>query len=303
MRAWAVIAVALLAVTAFAGCSGKDKDDKTTSSSTTSSSTTSASTSPSPTSTSSSTTTSSSSSSSSSSAGNVPPTAILSAGAATPVGTTGLFTVIFSLDGKDPESKPITWKLSFGDATADANGTALPTTVSHNYTAAGNYTAKLTVSDGVGSTVAQIVVNVGGAGGPGQAVSGSWIVGNPQLCVVGGNFLSLLPLDGITQFSWDIDPATVGAAFTADFSATVPAAVWGMSFYGADGSNLGFFQVGPGVPGSSASVTGTVPEGAVAASAAGCLIGLLSTIEYVAGGGGGGAASEPGTAPLFSFLD
>ncbi|MEK6985916.1 MAG: PKD domain-containing protein [Candidatus Thermoplasmatota archaeon] len=53
----------------------------------------------------------------------------------------------FALNGTDPDGDALTWSLSFGDSMVQ-NGTALPTSVTHTYASAGNYTAILEVADG-----------------------------------------------------------------------------------------------------------------------------------------------------------
>ena len=89
---------------------------------------------------------------------NLPPTA--NAGA-TPTGGAAPLAVNFSSAGSaDPDLTPITYRWDFGD------GTAISTSAnpSHTYSAAGLYTARLTVSDGT-NTSAPSTVNISVANG------------------------------------------------------------------------------------------------------------------------------------------
>lgn len=66
----------------------------------------------------------------------------------------------FSLTGTDPDGDNLTWELDYGDGNA-TNGTSLPLTVNHTYAMTGNFSANLTVSDGMREGHAQIVVQFG----------------------------------------------------------------------------------------------------------------------------------------------
>ncbi|MEK6985708.1 MAG: hypothetical protein AABX89_04945 [Candidatus Thermoplasmatota archaeon] len=85
---------------------------------------------------------SSSTASSSAAKANVAPTANLTANL---VNGTAPLNVTFTLAGADPEGKPITWSFVVGNITQ--NGTVLPALVNATLEA-GNFTARLTVSDG-----------------------------------------------------------------------------------------------------------------------------------------------------------
>jgi hypothetical protein len=158
MRITAVLAIACLLALAFAGCSGKDKDGGTTSSSSSSSSRSSTSaTSSSSSHSSTGTTTGSSSSTSTGPSSNSPPSGSISA-------TTNGTLAAFALNGTDPDGDALSWTLAFGDGNS-TNGTALPTTASHNYTASGNFTAAFTVSDGKDSVAYNVTLTVAAGGG------------------------------------------------------------------------------------------------------------------------------------------
>jgi hypothetical protein len=161
MRALATIL--LLTSLALAGCA--TKSDTTTSAShtltgtTTKSGTTGATTTTrtatSSTSGSSSATSTPTSATANSTMPNTPPTAALQA-----LNATGSipFNVTFTASGSDPDHDPLNYTLVFGDGTAAQNGTQLPATIRHQYTLLGNFTARLTVSDGMHSVNATILV-------------------------------------------------------------------------------------------------------------------------------------------------
>ena len=92
---------------------------------------------------------------------NTPPTANLTADAAT--GQAPL-TVNFTVGGTDADGDALNWTLDAdGDGTADANGSELPGTFSFSYPQAGNYSAAATVTDGNASTTARLNITVSAA--------------------------------------------------------------------------------------------------------------------------------------------
>lgn len=70
--------------------------------------------------------------------------------------------VNFTLDGQDADGDALNWTLSFGDGN-QTNGTQLPTTVAHNFTASGAFNVTYTLTDGRNSTVYNTRIN--GTGG------------------------------------------------------------------------------------------------------------------------------------------
>lgn len=89
---------------------------------------------------------------------NTPPTAGLTADLAS--GDAPLV-VTFNLTGADADGDALSWTLDAdGDGTTDADGTALPRDVAFNYTAAGNHTAVLAVTDGTDGTSANLTITV-----------------------------------------------------------------------------------------------------------------------------------------------
>ena len=88
-------------------------------------------------------------------AGNQPPTALVSAN---PLSGQAPLPVTFSSAGSaDPEGQPLTYLWAFGDG-----GTSTQANPTHTYQTAGQYTARLTVSDGVSSTVSpDLTIRVG----------------------------------------------------------------------------------------------------------------------------------------------
>jgi PKD repeat protein len=93
------------------------------------------------------------------------PTALLNASALT--GAAPL-AVNFTLAGTDLDGDALSWKLDLGD-NSTANGTALPSTVAHNFTLPGLHLVRLVVSDGKLLANATLTVNVT-AGGPPHGV-------------------------------------------------------------------------------------------------------------------------------------
>ncbi len=84
---------------------------------------------------------------------NVAPTAVLTS---TPTPATGKAPLGVTFNGSgstDSDGSIASWKLQFGDGTADATGTgAPPASRSHTYSSAGSFTATLTVTDDSGAT-------------------------------------------------------------------------------------------------------------------------------------------------------
>ncbi|MEK6975047.1 MAG: PKD domain-containing protein [Candidatus Thermoplasmatota archaeon] len=159
----AILAVLVLVVVAFAGCAADPKNDKEadpTASGTETGSGTKSGTS--------SSTKSSSGSTSQSGTGfpsaNHAPAATLTANRT--AGTAPL-SVNFTLGGTDADNDSLSWTLSFGDGSANATGSTLPSTVVHAFAAAGNYTVLLTVRDARSNDTANVTVRATAASGSG----------------------------------------------------------------------------------------------------------------------------------------
>ncbi|MHB1260579.1 MAG: PKD domain-containing protein [Thermoplasmatota archaeon] len=156
MRTLALLATLTIVAMAFAGCTGDgngDGDSSSSSSSTSRSSSTSTSTSRSATSTTGSSTTTSTGPSNRAPSGSIS------------VAVNGT-NATFALTGSDPDGDTIVWDLTFGDGNS-TNGTALPTNVTHVYSASGNFTANFTVTDGKSPVTYDLVVPVAGGGSAG----------------------------------------------------------------------------------------------------------------------------------------
>ena len=80
------------------------------------------------------------------------------AGAAPTSGPLPLDVAFSSAGSNDPEGEPLTYAWDFGDGTTST--AANPT---HTYAAAGSYTVRLTVSDGVNSTFAPPITITAGS--------------------------------------------------------------------------------------------------------------------------------------------
>ena len=83
--------------------------------------------------------------------------------------TTGLapLKVSFRLNATDADKDALTYKLSFGDGSANATGSLPSGDVTHSYSLKGNFTAKLTVTDGKISANKTLVVAVAGVAAAG----------------------------------------------------------------------------------------------------------------------------------------
>ena len=266
MRIGLLACLAVLCL-AFAGCSGSGGKSGTSSStshsashSSSSSSSTSASASPS---------TSSSSSSTSTAPANHAPVGSIS------VIVNGT-SAKFNLTGSDEDQDTLVWDLAFGDGNA-TNGTSLPAAVSHNYTATGNLTARFTLTDGKNATTYNVTVPLAGAAAPaGQHVTGGWAAGDPVDCGVA----SLGDTNGVTHQTFDIDPTTLGKAYTITFAGTAPG-VWSFTFFDSGGNDIGpDTLLTPPTDGNTDS--GTIPASAAQADASSCG-GAMVTFDYVGG--------------------
>jgi glucose/arabinose dehydrogenase len=133
--------------------------------------------------------------------GNLPPVA---ASSATPSSGPAPLAVTFSSVGSsDPESQPLSYSWVFGDGatSTDANP-------SHTYAQAGQYTARLTVSDGTNSTLAApLTISVGSP--PTAAITspteGAFFVAGDVISYAG---TGADPDDGAlppSAFSWNVD--------------------------------------------------------------------------------------------------
>lgn len=143
----ALLVLALLSTLTLAGCAN-DPDDPEPTSSTSSSSASFTATSTTATSSSTTTTTAAPSPK------NEAPVATLAANV-----TSGLapLQVRFTLGGSDAEGGALTYSFVLGDGSAPKTGT-LPAAVNHTFTTVGNYTARLTVSDGKLSNDASVTI-------------------------------------------------------------------------------------------------------------------------------------------------
>ena len=132
---------------------------------------------------------------------NLPPTAIASAN---PVQGAAPLAVSFSSAGStDPEGQPLTFLWTFGDG-----GTSTAANLIHSYLQAGQYTARLTVSDGVNNTIGSpITISVGNP--PAATISsptdGSFFIAGDVITFRGD---ATDVEDGVlpaSSFTWNID--------------------------------------------------------------------------------------------------
>ena len=181
MRAIAILAVATLLM---AGCAADTPDPVTSSSSSGAASSTASSSTTSKAATSASTTASTSSTTTTQpTAPNGVPTAELVASGLT---GTAPFNVTFTLKGSDPDADALTYTFDAdGGATEKSGkGTEFPVTFTFQYKTAGNFTAKLVVSDGTLSANKTVVVKVTAATPTGTPIVWSGVgTGTPLGCL------------------------------------------------------------------------------------------------------------------------
>jgi PKD repeat protein len=157
---------------------------------------------------------------------------------------TGSFplTVVFTLNGSDPEGDELSWTLSFGDDAENATGSELPANATHEYAAAGNFTVFFEVSDGVNAANMTLAVNVTeavSAGGEPYVISGSTLIPFP-----GADALACIN-DDIDGNIYDLEPAGPG---------------WSYVLEPGDGS-FGLYWYSGGDYDSTGTPTGVVPDG------------------------------------------
>jgi glucose/arabinose dehydrogenase/chitodextrinase len=144
---------------------------------------------------------------------NQPPIAVVSADkTAGPVPLTVNFS---SVGSSDPEGQPLTYSWTFGDG-----GTSTAANPSHTYTQAGQYTARLSLSDGTNTTLSTPIII--GAGSPPTATI-------------------LAPQDGITFRAGDVISFSGDATDPDDGSLPASAYTWNIDF-------LHEGHVHPGIP-------------------------------------------------------
>ncbi|MEK6985914.1 MAG: PKD domain-containing protein [Candidatus Thermoplasmatota archaeon] len=259
----ALLAFALLGALLLAGCAGTSKTDSSSDSTGSSSVAGSASGSKatsSSTGTTSSPGTSAGSSSGASEANKAPAISEFSVNNATGVAP---LQVAFSFNATDANKDALTYSLSFGDESANATGSLPSAVVTHSFAAAGNYTAKLVVSDGKATANKTLIVQVaaGGAAGSGarQAVDLSWVAsGGTRTFPLEYGDCADGPMVGVTMDSFVLDQATAGRPFTATITGDTAPVDWFIIFSLPDCSaDLERFTAT-----GAASITGIVPSGA-----------------------------------------
>lgn len=182
---------------------------------------------------------------------------------ASAVNGTAPFNVTFNMTGSDPDADNLTWTLDAdGDEVMEANGTTLPANFTHTYSLNGTFNATFTVSDGTNATVSTVSIEVTAgeavatASGPIQSYEADWLLGAPGCALV--ITASGSPNDGVTGAARDVDPATWGRPFIADFSAFSPDNLGAEMFFFIDGER----QDPLGVDADPGIIEGIVPEGA-----------------------------------------
>mgnify|MGYP001617646004 CR=1 FL=1 len=149
---------------------------------------------------------------------------------------TGLVAVL-EFNATDADKNPLTFVLSFGDATVNATGSLPKGNVTHTFAAAGNYTAKLAVSDGKASVNRTLVLKV------------------------------TLPTGGASDsivFTGDVEP-TCGLLF--DLAFDIPAELAGAAYTLTPDNIDVSWWIGEGLedPIEAGGNSGTVPDGTTSA--------------------------------------
>jgi PKD repeat protein len=128
-------------------------------------------------------------------------------------------TVNFTLDGHDADKDNLTWTLSFGDGDA-TNGTELPATVSHNYTAPGNLTVLYIISDGIANATYNATLNLTASGEATLTLEPLHFAGGAELaCLHCFAQYNVCPdiLAGVNEgacFYFEVPPEAVGRSAT-----------------------------------------------------------------------------------------
>lgn len=209
----AIVAIAMLTAVVLAGCSSKDDSTGASSSPTASSAAGpgSGSAAPSGSGSAKPTGSASASASASPSAGSANHKPAASLAASNTKGPAPL-RVNFTVTASDADADALTYTLSFGDGTADAKGPLPVAKVSHNYTAAGNLTATLTVSDGKSTVVANTTISVQAAGSGGSGGGSLTPVEYKCTVTVGVLFVSFHG-QGVATRDCDFTTTTVDSVF------------------------------------------------------------------------------------------
>ncbi len=218
------------------------------------------------------------------------PSAVLEA--STPTGAAPL-EVRFTINGTDPDGDALSWGLDVnGDGTLDSNGTSVPAQVNHTFEA-GTYVVNLTVSDGSESAHASVNItvsaDVAGGAAPVQVVDGEYVVG-AEGCMAAG--YDVAETDGgaaaggttneVTRIQFDVDPLSLGRAYTAVFSFDQGYLYVAVDFYDGGDALVSGQNTGQAPNFGGLTMTGVVPAGAVKAVLFACGGPTSASVHYEA---------------------
>lgn len=182
---------------------------------------------------------------------NHPPSATLLARAGN--GTAAL-DVTFLLGGKDDDGDALNWTLSFGDASANRTGAALPANVTHSYAKAGSYAIAYLLSDGRNTTTYRATLNLTAAATAFVPINETRTWTASAAGVV--EFAAGCQQDGVDCAYFDLPASASGRDFTMTFTSTVPGAVYFIDHY-KGGSYVDTFIGEPG----ATTIADKVPAG------------------------------------------
>jgi hypothetical protein len=212
---------------------------------------------------------------------NRPPTAQLQASEPSRPGD-----INFTVEGSDPDKDPLTWTLSFGDRSADFQGTSLPAKVNHTFQP-GSYTVTLTVSDG--KAPATMVAPVTVAKHLAQSINGTFSVG-AEGCAAAAYDQAGMDLgsaaggttNGVTRVQFAVEPTSIGLPYTAVFTFDTGYLYVSVDFYGSSGALLHSDNTGQSANFGAITMTGMVADGATTAVLFACGGPASATVHYEA---------------------
>lgn len=220
---------------------------------------------------------------------NGPPNATLTASDLT--GAAPL-TITFTINASDPDGNELKWFFDAdGDKTTDANGTQFPATADFTYNVPGEFVANLTVSDGSQNSSATVTLNITEVATPSisQSFTASYTFG-VEGCVSWAAYDTAArdpaapagsTVNGTTRVQFNVNAATLTLPYTAVFTFDQGYLFLEVAFYDA-GNALVASDIVDAPAFGGATMTGTVPAGAVKGVLFACGGPTSSSVTYMA---------------------